>query len=279
MARNACRPGRWDAERVGRRLGQLTRIGLVARGFNYALVGILAVQVALGDRQEEADRSGALRAVSRHAGGAAVLWLLAAGFAALAVGRLVETAVPRSDGWAIGERGPALLGAVACAATSVATVTFILHGAAHGNDNAQSKGLTARAMSHVGGRFLVGAVGVAVAVAAVVIIVRAVRGGPDDDMDLGGLRTGARRAVLTLGVVGEIARGVVFGAVGFFLVTAAATFDPGKAEGLDGTLRKLATAPHGSWILLGVASGLVTFGLFSCCQARWYRPRVPGTGS
>jgi uncharacterized protein DUF1206 len=62
---------------------------------------------------------------------------------------------------------------------------------------------------------------------------------------------------------------VVFGVAGVFLVIAAVTFDPKKAQGLDGSLRKIATTPLGPWLLVAVALGLVIFGVYSCCEARW----------
>ena len=49
------------------------------------------MQIALGSRGTQADTIGALRAVARHPGGIVVLWLLAAGFAGLALWRLAET--------------------------------------------------------------------------------------------------------------------------------------------------------------------------------------------
>ena len=51
----------------GRRAGQspwverLGRAGLVAKGVLYAVIGILAVKVALGGREESPDKQGALR--------------------------------------------------------------------------------------------------------------------------------------------------------------------------------------------------------------------------
>jgi hypothetical protein len=70
----------------------LARAGLLARGVNYLLVGSIAVQIALGSRGAQADTTGALRAVAGHPGGIVVLWLLAAGFAGLALWRFAETA-------------------------------------------------------------------------------------------------------------------------------------------------------------------------------------------
>jgi ABC-type Co2+ transport system permease subunit len=78
-----------------------------------------------------------------------------------------------------------------------------------------------------------------------------------------------RKVVETVGVVGTSARGIVLGLVGVFLVAAAVAFDPKKAQGFDGVLRKIATTPLGPWLLVAVAAGLVTFGVYSCCEARW----------
>jgi hypothetical protein len=62
---------------------------------------------------------------------------------------------------------------------------------------------------------------------------------------------------------------VVFCVVGAFLIDAAVTFDPQKAQGLDGSLRKTAATPLGPWLLFAIALGLVIFGLYSWCEARW----------
>jgi hypothetical protein len=44
---------------------------------------------------------------------------------------------------------------------------------------------------------------------------------------------------------------------------------PGQAKGIDSALRVFAQTPLGPWLLVSVAAGLVIFGAFSCCEARW----------
>jgi hypothetical protein len=46
---------------------------------------------------------------------------------------------------------------------------------------------------------------------------------------------------------------------------------PQQAKGIDSSLRALAVTPAGPWLLVLVAIGLIMFGLFSCCEARWRR--------
>ena len=82
---------------------------------------------------------------------------------------------------------------------------------------------------------------------------------------------GVRRAFTALGVFGHTARAVVFALVGYGLIKAAIDYDPDKAIGLDGALRKLANASYGPWLLGLVAAGLVGFAAYSVADARYRR--------
>jgi len=46
---------------------------------------------------------------------------------------------------------------------------------------------------------------------------------------------------------------------------------PQQAKGLDSSLRGLAATPLGPWLLVLVAIGLIMFGVFSWCEAKWPR--------
>jgi hypothetical protein len=50
--------------------------------------------------------------------------------------------------------------------------------------------------------------------------------------------------------------------VGVFVISAAVTFDPRKARGLDAALRTLADRPYGPYLLGAVALGLVCYGAY-----------------
>jgi hypothetical protein len=93
-------------------------------------------------------------------------------------------------------------------------------------------------------------------------------------LDMARMSARTRKTVEFLGLAGNVARGIVFGVAGVFLVVAAIRFEPSKAQGLDGSLRKIATTPLGPLLLVVVALGLVLFGAYSCCEARWRRVRA-----
>ena len=74
-----------------------------------------------------------------------------------------------------------------------------------------------------------------------------------------------------IGSFGHLARMVVFGLVGVFLIKAAIDYNPNKAVGLDGALATLAHQSYGPFLLGLVAAGLVCFGLYSLSDARYRR--------
>jgi hypothetical protein len=75
----------------------------------------------------------------------------------------------------------------------------------------------------------------------------------------------------TFGTVGHMARAIVFGLVGTFLLKAAVDYKANEAIGLDGALAKLYNQAFGPWLLGAVAAGLIAFGLFSISEARYRR--------
>src|SRR5829696_3335679 len=87
----------------GRRAGKspwverLGRIGLVAKGVLYAIIGVLAIQVARGGREESPDRSGALRTIAEQPHGKSLLVLLACGLAGYALWRLAQGILDRDN--------------------------------------------------------------------------------------------------------------------------------------------------------------------------------------
>jgi hypothetical protein len=80
---------------------------------------------------------------------------------------------------------------------------------------------------------------------------------------------GVRKWTERWGRLGIAARGLVFGVVGTFLIRAALEYDPQEARGLGGALQTLARQPLGPWLLGAVALGLVAYGLFMLCVARY----------
>ncbi|GAA0279055.1 DUF1206 domain-containing protein [Actinomadura nitritigenes] len=264
------------ARDVGRRAAghpwfhRLSRAGLAARGVLYLLIGWLALLIASGHGGKEADKQGALRAIADRPGGWAVLCLLAAGFAGLALWQFAEALYgrPLPQGRRKRMRFPAAFRGLTYTVGCVGTIGF-LFGLGHTSSDQQSRAMSARAMAEPGGRWAVLAVGAGFVVWGAVTLVNAGRRAFRDELATDEMGPVAHWIVQPLGMVGNIARGLIGGAVGAFLAYAAISFEPDRAQGLDGVLREFAATPAGGWGLAVIALGVVTFGLYSFCEVRW----------
>jgi Domain of Unknown Function (DUF1206) len=251
----------------------LARTGLAARGVIYVIVGWIAVEVAFHRSGQQADKTGALHAIGATPVGGVLLWLLVVGFVGMTLWQLTEAAYGAvgSGGRKAGKRLAALGRAVVYGVIAYGVLKYALGAGGPQSSDRQSVDLTATLLKYPGGRFGVIVIGLALIGGGIYLAYQAWREQFRRDLELGQMRAGTRRIVEWLGKFGGMARGAVFVTVGIFLIVAAAEARPQQAKGLDSALRALASTPLGPWLLVLVAVGLIMFGLFSCCQARWQR--------
>jgi hypothetical protein len=252
----------------------LGRAGLAARGVIYIIVGVLAVQIAFGKGGKEADRQGALQTVARTPGGTVLLWLLAVGLAGMAIWRFSEAiwgqSVPEGD--KATKRLSSLARGVFYTVVCASTVAFTVGAGGPGSSDKKSKDWTGKAMHDLpAGRWLVLIAGLGLVAIGVGIAVAALRTKFEKNLRTHEMSPGVRRAVTTVGVIGKSTRALVYAAAGGFIAYAAITFDADKAKGVDGTLRQFSHTGAGPWLLVLVAFGLIVFGVYSFCEARWRR--------
>ncbi|MEV6133813.1 DUF1206 domain-containing protein [Streptomyces violaceusniger] len=264
---------RTPREAGSRAIEAAARWGLATRGVLYLLIGVLALRIALGDRGEQADRGGALQVLAKQPFGAALVWAVGIGLVCMALWRLSEAVFGAAgpDGRAARKRLAGAARAVFYGVVAYSVLSYATGEQGSGSSDRQSQDVTARALDLPYGRWLVAAGGTAVAAAGVWIAVRALRRGFRKHLKVGAMSRRTRRAVEALGVCGGVARGAVFAVAGGFALSAAVRYDPGKAKGIDDTLRTFAGTAAGPWLLMAVALGLALFGVFSFAMARWRR--------
>ncbi|MGY1581360.1 DUF1206 domain-containing protein [Streptomyces sp. MN13] len=249
------------------------RWGLVARGTIYLLIGLLALRIAHGGGARQADSSGAVQELARQPFGEALVWAIGVGLIGMALWRLSEVLFGASgpDGRKASKRALNAGRCVFYGFVASSVLSFVTSSKNDEGSDATSRDLTARTLELPLGRWLVGIAGLVVLGVGVGIGVRAVRRTFHKHLKRAHMSRRVRRVVDVLGVTGGVARGLVYTAAGVFVVIAAVDYDPDRAKGLDGTLRALADAPAGPWLLSLVALGLAVFGLFSVALARYRR--------
>jgi hypothetical protein len=263
-----------DAERAAKKAQNsdavewLARLGLVSRGVIWLTVGVLAAQVAMGSAKR-ADKNGALATLKDKPFGELLLVVLVVGFVGYAAWRLLEGSVGHRDEdddrkrWA--KRLASLFRGVVYLFLAGSTAKFLLSGG--GND--KTKPLTARVMSHTGGRTLVLLIGAGLVVGGLAMAFRGVRQKFEDLVDEGKMPDWLTTVTHVVGTVGLVCRGLVFALVGWFLIDAAVRFEPDKAKGLDASLKTVAHQPFGRIALFAGAVGLLAFALWSWIEAAY----------
>jgi hypothetical protein len=241
--------------------------GLGARGVLYLVLAFLAIELAVRGSGSQVDTRGAFHELAHQTIGAIVLVVLIIGFAAFALWHL-STAVRgsgrRRDGW---RRAANLARAVVYALLCALALSFLTTSKPSGNSDRTDQTWTAHVLHWAGGRVLVGAVGLVVLGVGAFLVWRAVSGGAQDEEAVLDAAPRETHGVHVLGLVGNVARGLVVGLVGVFLLDAALQRDPNRTVGLDGVLRRLLGHGFGGGLVFLVGLGFAAFGVYSLARA------------
>jgi hypothetical protein len=245
------------------------KAGIVCFGVVHLLVAWIALNLAFGDSSQAANQNGAFRALADNPLGAFLLWAVAIGFVALVVWQILEVrrhlalsqrAGSKQTGKAVG----ALIRAVVYAALALTAARFA---AGDKTSSANPDHVTRELMKLPAGPLIVGLVGLVIVGVGVGHAVTGIRKSFVEDLKESATGQGGR-VVIRLGQAGFIAKGIAFGLVGILFVSAAISFDPKKAGGLDAALHTLLQQSYGKWLLAAVAVGIGCFGLYCFAWAR-----------
>jgi Domain of Unknown Function (DUF1206) len=252
-------------------LEKLARAGYITKGVVYAIVGVLALQVAAGNGGKIEDSRGAILTIAGQPFGRLLLVLTTIGLAGYVFWRLVQ-ALWDADNKGSDARGLLKRAAFAISGLAYASLAVmagrIAFGAGAGAHTSERQ-WTARLMAQPLGAWLVGLAGAIIVGIGVYQFYRVYRSDFLKSYDLGRMSHSERRFAKRAGQLGLSARGVTFAIIGWFLIQAAIQHDPRQARGLSAALATLAQQPYGPWLLGVVAFGLVAFGAYCFTKARY----------
>jgi hypothetical protein len=259
------------AQRAQPWMERLARWGYATEGAVYSLIGLLAAGAAFGTGGRATGQRGALEVVAGSPFGGTLLGLIAVGFLGYALWRSVQAiADPDREGTnmkALGKRVGYGISALVYAGLAFSALGLILGIASDGDGS--SDDWTALLLSWPLGKVLVIGAGIAVVGVGLREFYQAYNADFLEYLKLDEMGEKVRKWTERWGRLGIVARGIIFGVVGTFLIRAALEYDPQEARGLGGALQTLAQQPLGSWLLGAVALGLVAYGLFMLSVARY----------
>lgn len=250
---------------------RLARVGFAAKAVLYTVVGILALQAALGNGGDTTGSQGALQALVRQPFGPIGLVVIAAGLFGYAMWRLIEAALdPEHRG--NGPKGLALRASFAIrglfhAALGVQAVRLAIGAGGSGDQAAEA--WTARVLEAPFGPWLVMAAGASIIGYGVYQLYRAWAAKLSRQLDLASLSRDAGAWIVRVCRAGIAARGIVFVVIGAFLARAGSAHSAEKAADTGEALAVIGRQPFGGWLLASVAIGLIAYGVYEMVQARY----------
>ncbi len=246
------------------------RVGYVAKGVIYLLIGGFAFMAATGLGGDNVGSKGAINQLITKPFGDIMLGLLGVGLFAYALWRLLQALMDTES------LGAGLKGIVSRLAFLVSSLTHaslgiycvdLLSSLAMSSGDSSPEDRTAQLMGHQGGIYLITLVGLVLIGVGFRQLVRAYQRSYLDNWYRQDMSTAQRRLAEAVTRWGLTARGLVFQLIGGLLCLAAWRADPDQAEGLGGALNVLAAQPFGPWLLGAIAIGLFSYGLYCLINA------------
>jgi hypothetical protein len=246
----------------------LARLGYVSSGIVHALIGVIALVVSLGG-DAATDQTGALRAIAALPLGFTLLWVIAAGFFALAAWKIADGVLVRDEnpvkrwGSRVGQWGQAVVFA------ALGTVSSAIALGARLSSERAAEQASRGVLQVPGGTFVLIAVGIGVGITGISFVSMGVRRTYRTQVSVPDGPLG--RVVDGLGIVGFLAKGVALIAIGVLLVIAAVRDEASTAGGLDGALAALLNLAYGPLLVATIGVGFLAYGAFCFFRARYAR--------
>ena len=262
-----------SAERAARSpwIGRLGRIGFAAQGTCFVIIAVLALELAFGESGTLTDPRGAFIVLAAGGWTRVLLVLLAIGFGGYSIWRFAQAifdrgGMGRSLG-GLGRRAIQLGQGIMYSLLTASAVRVLVGARVQGGPKRAAAGI----LGWPGGTEIVGALGAAVAIIAVVNVYWGLSGRFMESLRRDEAEARAEELLKLVGTIGFVALGFVLGVIAWFFLKAAIDFNAGKVVSLGGAMARLARADYGGWLLTAAAAGLLAYGVFGLLQARYHR--------
>lgn len=251
------------------------RGGYIANGVIHLVLGFIAWNLAFGSDDENADQSGAVRAIADQPFGIVLIWFCFIGAGALGLFHLLNGILGLAGRMHHGDKKEQAkeivkdLGkAVAFLAVSGTCMTFAFGGDSDSGESAKT--FTTIMMGNPFGMFVLYLVGAGLIIGGGFYVYKGVSKKFEEDLKHTS-RKEISKALTVTGMIGHAAKGLVLAAVGLLFVVATFNNDPEESTGIDGALRGILDQPFGQPALAAIGVGLILFAIYLFLRSRYQR--------
>lgn len=252
-------------------LGLLGRVGHIANGVIYLLVGLMAARAAIGERGRITNYVGAMQETLTQPLGMLLLSLWVVGLGAYVLWLLGKSLMPRGPeegARSIARRLSHATTGLVYGSIAYTGLTLLTGASVEASDDA-AEGVTASLLTIPLGPWIIGFGGVIILGYGGYQLYQALTASFRGELNLTGVERQARIWVVSVGRIGLTARAVLYGVIGLLLLQAAWLNEPEKTAGIRDALATLSDGPFGAWALGLVGAGLMAYGIYQLAKARY----------
>lgn len=254
---------------------RFSRVGYMAKGIVYMIIGALALLAAFGPGGNTTGTTGAVEYVSTMPFGKLLLWIIGIGLFGYIIWNLIKAIKDPQhegkDGKGLIKRIGYFVSAVIYGNLAIGAILLAMRKKSSSGGGESEKEISARLMEQPFGVWLVGLLGLIILIYGIYELQSGARLKFLEQLKTHEMNDKELRAAKQAGRTGLIARGIVLGMIGFFFIRTAWTHNPEESKGIGGALDELAAQPFGMFILAIVAAGLILYGIYQIVRGRYER--------
>ena len=253
--------------------------GWAAKGVVFVTLAYVVLQLAFGSSTQEANTTGALKSIAGTGPGKVAMVVLGLGLLAFAVGRILEVttlATPQID---TKDKVQAVAHAVFYTSLALTAFRLVSQAGSGGGGGGKEQEGSAFLLGLPAGRFLVGAIGLAVIASGAMQAYKGVQEKFLGTLETGRMSLALHKGVTKLGTFAYVIKGATVMLLGYFFVQSAVKYDPSQAKGLDAALGEIAQESWGQIVLTLMALGLLAYGAFAFVESRYRKVGSSASGT
>lgn len=251
------------------KLKKIARTGYAAKGTVYAITGVLTFLAAFNMGGQQTGKFDTLNFLEKQPFGNVLLVLIAIGLICYVVWRFIQGFQdPEND--TSGKKGIAkrigfFVSAIIYSALAVSAIMKVINAGSSGSSGSGSSLLTGQA-----GVYIFAIIGIGVIAGGIEQFTKAYTKKFLSYFDYKSISEEKRRKIIkNTGLMGLIARAVIFFILGYFFIRAAVTSNTSDIKSTKDAFSFLENSSHGQYLLGAVAAGLVCYAIYMFMMAKY----------